>query len=449
MFLFYVTEPVDLRVEPVSKGRRGLAHHPELASQGALPGAPAEGGARIRLEPPQGGRLTESSLHLAFSRPFLETLSGVSHRAGRPVVRLLSRADQARVLGMAGMPPRLGHGAGPAAGMGSLDGQLDLLKPRHGARVAVVNPFGYALGDSVVLLTALRELRARLQARAGEVELDILQHTDNLDTEALYLGSGIIRAVHHLPAPLSLLAEYDAYVDLSQSYGSHGLPWIDEMLEMLAIDPASVPPARKRNHVPVPPETARALAGRVAPLKAEGAPLLFLHPRASTALRSIPDRLLPGLVERVVEETGWTVVSAVPLPFRHPRLVDWSPLSTGVEELAYLLSQADALLCVDTSVYHVADAVGTPGIVVFTSISPAYRGFYYPNLEGILLGGEESPLFGKSASDDPSELAFAEALWEAWDLAPVIRTLRRMVHERRERASTQPDLVAGAAATAR
>jgi hypothetical protein len=432
MYLFYVTEPLALHAEPVAGARRGAAYRL------AVPDAGAEvppGVRTVMLEPPVGGTLTPARLYFGYSRPFLRELAEYSRRAERPsLVRLLSRAAEAEVLSRPGLPVRIGHRAEPELRQ-PLEDQLARagLPPR--SRVAVINPFGLAFGDSVVMLTALREFRRRLEERVGPLEIHVLQHPDTTETEEIYLRSGVADALHHLPAPVSAFARYDAYVDLSTAYESHGLPWPDDLLELFAIDPATVPAARKRNVLPAWPRAAAELDPALATLRARGRPLVLLHHRASLPLRSIPDRRAARLVREVLERTDWTVVSALPLPLAHPRFADLSALTPAFEHLAHLVSRVDAFLCVDTCVYHVADAADVPGVVLFNSLDPAHRVTYYPGIQGILLGAEDSPIRGEPLSGHPEHLAHAESLWDQVDADDIVERIRGMLAPRMDVAA--------------
>jgi hypothetical protein len=416
MYLFYVTEPLRLEAVPAAGGRRGLSHRP------AAPGVEGDGAGRLDLRPPEGGTLTAETLYLGFSLRFLDELSAQAGGAGGPApVRTLAAAAQARVLSLSGLPPRFGHGA---PGGDAPEAQLAAAGVVRPERVAVVNLFGLAFGDAVVFLTALRELRRRLEAYAGgPVAIDLLQHPDNLDVEALYLGSGVVDAVRHLPVPLAVLAGYDAYADLTAPYGSHGLPWTDEMLELLAIEPESVPASRKRNALPRPGALPEEDEARVAALRARGAPVVLFHHRASTAVRSIPDAAAARLVEELLGHGDWIVATSHPLAAAHPRFVDWSGIATSFDRLAALVSRVDAVLCVDTCVFHLADAFGVPGVALFTSIEPRLRTAYYPGIRSLLLGGAGNRILGRVNSVAPDDVSYAHELWNDLDAREVTTLL--------------------------
>jgi hypothetical protein len=418
MYLFYVTEPVELEVESAM----GSGTRPDLRQRPVAGSASApRRGKGVRLEPPAAGTLTAENLYFGFSRRFLADLAALrGNEEERSVVRVV---PQERVLSHPQFPARLGyHGRG--SGRATLEAQLAAAPLPTRALVAVVNLFGLAYGDSVVLLSALHEFRRRLEAHAGEVLIELLQHPDNTATEPLYLRSGVVDAVRHLPAPLTLLTGYDAWVDLTTPYSSRGLPWIDEMLELFAIDPGSVPPERKRNHLTVSPAVAAELNARVAVPRR---PMVLFHHRASTPERSIPEHHASRLLGALLERCDWTIASALPVSFSHPRFVDWSGVSASFEHLVYLVSRADAVLCVDTCVYHVADALGVPGVALFTSVPPGVRVEYYPGVHGIQLGGEANGVLGKPLTTVPEDLARAEALWTTLDLDDVVTRIDRLL----------------------
>lgn len=433
MYLFYVQEPLFLIKEPVVGARRGLSYRPRLCSA-TTAHASSSSGPCVRLMPPANGVLTADTLFAAFSFPLLKQLGAFSKEVERPsLIRLLSDRDQKRTLSLPGMPIRLGAGK---PGDPSLETQLDGASLRRHPRIALLNPFGFALGDTIVALSTIREFQRRLEQRVGAIQLDVLQHPDNVETEELYLQSGLVRAVYHLPVPLSFLAQYDAYVDFSSDIVSRRLCWVDDMLEMLGIDHTSVPAQRKRNSLTIQPSAVGSLAARIARLRSRASPIVLFHGSASEGIRSMPESLMRTFLEEILERTDWIVVSVHPVPVRHSRVLDWSSLSTSFQRFAYVISQMDAFLCVDTCVYHVADAFDVPGVVLFTTVPPHLRTPRYPGVHGILLGGETNKLAGpqRAQVDEP---AYVGSLWAELDVGGVVRSLQDVVAVRR---GSSPDV---------
>jgi glycosyl transferase family 9 (putative heptosyltransferase) len=425
MYLFYVQEPVTLLKEPVRGVRRGLRYRPVLGADTAARPHGRRTDA-IRLTPPSNGVLTRDELFFGFSLPLLKELATFSQAVSRPsIIRLLSRRDQARTMSLPRMP--IGLGARKPGAL-SLDAQLDAARLRAHARIAILNPFGYALGDTLVLLSALREFRGRLEQSLGAVRIDVLQHPDNVDTEHLYLQSGVVRGVYHLPAPLSLLARYDAYVDFTSDVVTRGLCWTDDILEMFGIDHRSVPDSQKRNVLTVESSAIGSLASLLRRLRSSGTRTVLFHGLASDPMRSMPESVMRRVLDTLLQQTDWTLVALHPLPVQHPRIRDWSRLSTNFHRYAYIISQMDAFLCVDTSVYHVADAFDVPGVALFTTVRPHLRTLLYPRVHSILIGGDANALVTGQAPIVSAE-TYLEPFWAELDVKALVGLFEKIVTE--------------------
>lgn len=438
MRLFQVTRAMDAAIgfEPGRQLLRAVVAPLDEGGAAAMGEAPP-GSGWFRLAPPAPGAGPREAVYFAGLFEWQTLFLKLLRMEGGPRLGFLSPADSRAALAAPGMPPRLGwNRADPFV---PLEAQLASVRRRDGApaRIAVVNLFHTAFGDAILCRTMLRELRARLEACLGEVRLELFQNRYHPEVHALYEQAPEVDAIHALPAPLARLAACDGWFDLTDDPVPAGTPWIDACLEAVGIAPASVPPGRKRNRLAVSAGAARALEPAVRAARSKGAPLLLVHPAASTPIRSIPPARVAPLLDAILARTGWTVACAVPTGYAHPRFVDWSGLSASFADFVYLASQADLVLSVDTSLYHVADAFGVPGAVLFTSIDPGERIGYYPFLAGIRVG-DAATLAGRHRSDHPDDVAQAESLWDALDVDAVIAAIEAMAHKRADALQGSP-----------
>jgi hypothetical protein len=101
---------------------------------------------------------------------------------------------------------------------------------------------------------------------------------------------------------------------------------------------------------------------------------------------------------------------------------------------------------VDTCVYHLADALGVPGVVLFAGVRPEHRIAYHPYAEGVALEPPLSRLRGvrpaRGASPEAGPASGADPAAGLLDLDPVLAALRRAV--RRRRAARRAPAAAGA-----
>jgi hypothetical protein len=327
------------------------------------------------------------------------------------------------------MPTRIGGGGANSQLFVPVEEQVARLDRNRPIRVAVVNGHSAFLGDSVACLTLLRELVRRLRGQFAAVHIELLQTRFSLETNAMYMRSGLVAGIRMLPLPLSTFASYDIYVELKSTPNRPGVPWTDAGLEAIGVAPRSVAAELKRARLELDPSIGFALAPEVKRARSAGRPLLLFHPLAAAQIRSLPESVAAELLGALLARVECTVVCTVPIPFSHERFVDWSRLSSTFEHFAYLVSQVDMFVSVDTATYHVADAFDVPGVVLFTSIDPAARVSYYPFVIGIRAWADDR-LSVLSCTDQCDDALHASSLWSDLDVDRIVAVLREAVGRR-------------------
>lgn len=195
---------------------------------------------------------------------------------------------------------------------------------------------------------------------------------------------------------------------------------VDYFLDRLGVAPELVDPGAKNNMLRLPraPKRLAAVLARI-----PGRMLLF-HPKASASVRSMPDVQARRIVSDILRLTDDTVVTAIPMDFQHPRFVSLAPHCAGPVDLCHIIARASRILTVDTSVYHLAAALGVPTVALFTTIAPELRMKYYPSVAGILLdGAEATPYFGVHSDKEGLPPDAVRALWERFDVWRALREL--------------------------
>jgi ADP-heptose:LPS heptosyltransferase len=121
----------------------------------------------------------------------------------------------------------------------------------------------------------------------------------------------------------------------------------------------------------------------------ESKPLIGVAVRGSTAVRTIPEKILREFVDMAIRE-GFQVIL-----FDHEQ-IGWTGENiidaTGafsIRELVTAVSMCDVTVSSDTGIYHVANAVETPAVVVFSTIDPDLRVRYYEKVSVIWHGNDK------------------------------------------------------------
>jgi glycosyl transferase family 9 (putative heptosyltransferase) len=303
---------------------------------------------------------------------------------------------------------------------------LTSISPGTTKDIAIISPFGMALGDALMFCTIMREYARESQLRSCSVRLHLFQAPYNENVRVLCERSGLFTSIRGLPAPVDDLARLDAFVDFSQPLEISQAPWIDLVFELGGIPPHEIPPKFKRNKLALPPAVELEMEPLLRHLLGERQPIIIFHQLAGTPIRNMPPKVAQELLSFLLENTDYYFISLTPFDFEHPRFKDVSRLSTSTDRYMYLISAADSFLTVDTSLYHIADAFDVPGVVIFSTNLIERFGTYYPYIKGVQLPGIDQ-LGGKHWSEDENDIAHVEELWKTIDPAYVAELLTQSV----------------------
>ncbi|MGZ5025603.1 MAG: glycosyltransferase family 9 protein [Methylobacter sp.] len=305
-------------------------------------------------------------------------------------------------------------------------------------RLALLNGVGTMLGDTLVGSSAVEIAIRRLHETIGAVEVHaILAWNARPGTENIMARSPAVTYVQGHSITLNNLCSYDAYWDFSvllRMEGYNSIPLIDFYLNSLGIDPESVSPAEKLPMLRLP--TALIMEARsILAERSQGRKTVLIQGLASTPLRSMPDAFFAQLIADVLSETDVCVLLTQPLPGGFPNhypdriihLEDWCRPST--DHYLSVVVAANAIISVDSLAIHAAMAAQIPGVVIFTTLSPALRLAYAPRLTGILIPEAEAlSTWGKHKTDDnwPNEQLEYDQAWAAIDRKSILHKLHEI-----------------------
>lgn len=294
-------------------------------------------------------------------------------------------------------------------------------------KICFTIPFGRALGDTVIFFSVVAELRRRIRNAGRDVEFHLITISPTESVEHLFRRSNLFSSISYLPYSLDDLKQFDACIDFIRNHLHIENTWIDSLFELCGIRPETVPAQSKRYDMKPDSEVLKRLSGFLSELRKEkGKPLIIFHREASTAIRSIPLPVCRSLLTAMSEISDYHFVSLKPLDFDHPCFTDISHLSTDLDHYISLVSLADGFITIDTSLYHFADAVGTPGVTIFTTTEPFRFAAYYPSIKKIQLAGADE-LGTIYWSNEKTDIAFVDGLWSSMKAEALVELLQEAI----------------------
>jgi ADP-heptose:LPS heptosyltransferase len=111
--------------------------------------------------------------------------------------------------------------------------------------------------------------------------------------------------------------------------------------------------------------------------------IVAIQPKGSGEHRSLKEETVYGLIERLKREGIQTLIygnDETHYPHEHESALNLCGSNLTLRQVCALISQMDLVICPDSSGYHIAAALDPPipSLVLFTTIAPDVRTFYYP-----------------------------------------------------------------------
>lgn len=178
-----------------------------------------------------------------------------------------------------------------------------------------------------------------------------------------------------------------------------GQAMMDYFLARLGVDPQSVTPGQRRIGWLAP-----RIISRPPPI-APG--YVLICPRASMALRMMPDRVHTAVLDRLA---GLGVAVATQGRVPPGGTVVAAPTTASLAALCGWVAGAGLVVSTDTAIVHLTDALSVPCLAVFTTHRPQWRARDYPLCRALyrpVAGLPEALEFAR----DPDDVAAAQAAW--------------------------------------
>ena len=308
-------------------------------------------------------------------------------------------------------------------------------------KIAIIGGIGKNIGEMVCGLSSIRILRQELEKKFKTVSINLyIPASDNKfyirDKEILKSGVGVNR-ISPLPISLKTLCSYDFYIDTSsieKTYYYKHLPYIDSFLHKFGIDYTKIPYGQKYNKLKQNRiyRPSRELKEKLQKLKHHGKILLF-HPFSPVVERSMPKDIAIKLINKLIKKMpDYTIVSALRIDIselaknkhgaiKDDRFEDISQYSKSFFDFAYIISNMDKIITVDTATYHIADIYFVPTVVIFNDKKLMEKRLkYYHTIEPLLLDNTLEKNYSKLKFGTPELVLNKMYSWKELKLKDIL-----------------------------
>ena len=275
---------------------------------------------------------------------------------------------------------------------------------------AVMNGIGNGLGDNLMGFASLQYLVKLLEPHQARFHL--LQEL-SYRTAFLYQYEPNVLLRHSILA-LDEFLGMDFVIDLSDS---SNLPSFDEVPTVVYNAHAFsiqklVPHNELQAKLGVNERKVSAFAAWIKDRFANDKPVVLLHPKASTLLRTMPPRVAGALTRALIKQ-GFNVVSAFPHESAPGGFVNISELSRNIDDLLHIVAAVDAVVSVGTVVVHMAASLNKATLLLPTAMPDVRSAEYMSSVIAYIPEQAAAHVQDKHKAEDKESIQIAEQFWNA------------------------------------
>jgi len=297
-------------------------------------------------------------------------------------------------------------------------------KNKSALNFAIMNGIGNGLGDNLVGFGCLQQLERLLAPFPCKFHL--LQEL-NYRTAFLYQYEPNVLLRHSI-LPVDEFLNMDFIIDMSDGAN---LPSLDEV-------PAAVYNAHAFSINKLLPHTelqaelvtstskTSVMKAQLVSLFEDDKPMVLLHPKASTALRTMPPAFAGTLIKALIGQ-GFNVVSAFAHQSPPAGFADVSMLSRNIDDLLHIIKAVDAVVSVGTVVYHMASSLGKPVLLLPTATPDVLSAQLMPRVLAYVPELAADHIQNKHKGDDEESIETAQRYWGALDVHAVAHALKKHI----------------------
>lgn len=278
------------------------------------------------------------------------------------------------------------------------DNRIDIFKQlknidKDEVNIAIIGSLGRSISEIFVSCTALRILYEKLKEVYKKINLDIYINASNNSfysrDKSIYETQNFINKVYPLSINVKKFMEYDYFIDNSSFLNTiyfKELNLVDAWLYKFGIDYKKIPSSQKYNQIDLSKIIIKEqLKTKIEQAKSKGKLLLY-HPYSANLKKSIPQVFAVEILKELLSKyEDYYIISALSIDpkIKDDRYIDLSKESKYLIDFMYIVSQVDAVLSVDTSTYHISEALMIPTIALFTDENYGKKIKYYNFVKAI------------------------------------------------------------------
>ena len=309
--------------------------------------------------------------------------------------------------------------------------QLENIK-KDEIKVAVIGSLGRSISEIFSSCAALRIFYDKLSQMYKNVQIDLFINASNNSyysrDKSIYETQKYINKIAPLSINVKTLISYDCFIDNS-SYGNSiyfkELNLVDAWLYKFGIDYKSIPDNKKYNTLDISEIKIKdTLKSKLEEIKPKGKMILY-HPYSANAKKSIPQVFAVELLKKLIlENEDCYIVSALSIDpkIKDDRFIDLSKESKFLNDFIYIISKMDAIITVDTSTYHISEALMIPTIVLFAQNEYEKKIKYYNFIKPLKIE-DKSKNLSKFIFENDDLTFYKFDSWKELDSKKIIKLL--------------------------
>jgi len=379
----------------------------------------------------KGSARTSAIGYIPFSHIYLTSPSQL-----RYFCDAVNRDNRIFVVGTDGESEILSHQRSPVnlgfkkEGLASILNSSGLDKSRS-IEIAIVNGMGRSYDENIVGLGALQHFYAYLKTKFNSVKIDLLQRDQSIQG-ILYERYEQVNETRQLPITVTQFFHYNAYVDLADlvSFEGYGkTPLFDFFLQAFSMQKKVILKRNKRTKLKIiDPDKITRLRDEICARGCLGERrLVFFHPVASTALKSMPVDVADRLVEYLLWQSNLLVVTVVPLASEDPRIIDVSDVSDGVNDHISLIAASDAVVTAGSSTYQISGSLGIPTFLIPTVEADVASATLLPSVKVHLPKKVRRFVSDKVAVSDQAEIDHVRPIWDSVKEEDIVEFMKKVL----------------------